>query len=184
MVLTVPPHPSQVKDAAKKERDNQAEKTAWQAGNVTFDPSRLANRRMSTQMESRPSTVTFDPITSSHDNTKTSSQSDKRGSHVTLDFGYHDNTTSANIERRKSAVTFADPLSGNHDYQQTSARNERPLTSGSSNSKLTLAGEISEEEQRGAEEEMEEGVSGEEGEWEEGEFGEAKGALSQQSELV
>ena len=173
-----------MKAATKKEMDSKAEKTTWQAANVTFDPSHLSSRRMSTQMETRPSTVTFDLITNSHDDDKTLSQSEKRGSRVTFDPDYHDNRTSASTERRPSVVTFDDRLdSSNHDNQLTSAHNGRPLTSGSSNSKLTSAGE----EEQGREEEMEEGGSGEsgdEGEGEEEECDEVTGALSQQSELV
>ena len=180
MVATCTHVCSQVTAATEKDSDSNTLNNGWQPANVTFDPSQPATRRASIQMERRMSTVTFDPITSSHDNR---SRSERRGSHANLDPGCHDNVTS---ERRMSTVTFDGVISSSHDNQQTSNHNERPLTSGSSKVSFQPAadelegegGDVSEGSGGGEEG----GGEGEEREEEEG--GEDRGVLSEQSEIV
>lgn len=113
---------------AKKESDDIAQKTGWQSATVTFDPRQLASRRTSTQIERQLSAVTFDPVTSSHDNRITLSQMERRVSQVTLDPGNHDDRAPVHTEQQMSTVTFDDCLSGSHD-NRTQA--EQTLTSGS-----------------------------------------------------
>ena len=126
---------------------------------MTFDPVRLAKRRTSTQMERRMSTVTFDPLSSSHDNRKILSHLEKRGTNVTFD----PREISTATERTTSAVIFDNSISSSHGNQTTSSQDERGVRVLST-----------EESRRGAEGEEGSGVCVSGGEWR-GEEGECEG---------
>ena len=99
-----------------REIDSKAQTTDWELADVTFDPSQRASRRTSVHIETRPTTVTFDPMTSSHGNI---SQSERRASTVALESSFHDNLSRSSI---------FDPHNGSRGNQQTFT--DRPLTSG------------------------------------------------------
>ena len=147
-----------------KEIQSRAQTTDWQPPDVTFDPTVLASRRTSVHVETRPSTVTFDLMTSSHGNR---SRSERRGSQqVAFETSSHDN------------LAHSDGSHGNH---QTFAN--RPLTPGG----CVTEGGVEEVESEGGEgfgcEVCEVEKEGE-GEGEEGD-GERDGEPgAQQSELV
>lgn len=169
----------------------------WQSATVTFDPRQHSSRRMSMKTERRMSTVTFDPMSSSHGNR---SPSERRGSDLTLDPGYHDDTA---LKRRMATVTFDDALGSCHDNGQISSHNERPLTSELgilAAEEDTLLEEMGRE-KGGGEGDGREGDEGEEGggcergegdeggereggEGDEGGTGDDRGVLAQQSAIM
>ena len=187
--LSPPPSlATQAKAIEKKElADKQADKGAWELASVTFDPLRLAKRRTSTQMERQMSTVTFDPLSSSHDNRKIMSHSERRGTNVTFD----PREISTATERTTSAATFDNSISSSHGNQTASSQDERAVTFDPENRVLST-----EASRRGAEGEEGSGVCVSGDEWR-GEEGEGEGELGdggvgegdsrdilQQSELV